>query len=98
MFQANPVIKRVTDERALAGALTYNGVINRTGILLLTTSVTFALTWRGLQSGELSPAVGLGGLIIGLVLGLVISFTRITNPFVIGAYALCQGVALGTMS
>jgi hypothetical protein len=44
MFEANPAIKRLSNERALAGALTYNAVINRTGILLLSTSVTFALT------------------------------------------------------
>jgi uncharacterized YccA/Bax inhibitor family protein len=98
MFEANPVIKRVSSERALAGALTYNGVIHRTGVLLLLTSVTFGLTWRGLQSGDVSPALGIGGLILGLILGLVISFTRITNPFVIGVYAICQGAALGTIS
>jgi uncharacterized YccA/Bax inhibitor family protein len=98
MFEANPVIKRLSDERALAGALTYNGVIHRTGVLLLATSVTFALTWRGLQSGDLTPAIGFGGIILGLVLGLVIAFTRLTNPFVIGAYAVCEGAALGTIS
>jgi uncharacterized YccA/Bax inhibitor family protein len=37
-------------------------------------------------------------MILGLILGLVISFTRITNPLVIGAYAICQGAALGTIS
>jgi uncharacterized YccA/Bax inhibitor family protein len=98
MFEANPVIRRVSNERALAGALTYNGVINRTGVLLLTCSVAFALTWRGLQSGDLSPAIGIGGLLVGLVLGLVISFTRITNPVIIGVYALCEGVGLGAIS
>src|SRR3712207_9219467 len=33
-----------------------------------------------------------------LVLGLVISFARITNPLVIGAYAVLQGVLLGVAS
>ena len=34
----------------------------------------------------------------GLVLGLVISFKRITNPVVIVAYAVVEGVLLGVVS
>lgn len=99
MFEANPTIRRMSEERAVSGdLLTFNGVINRTGILLLTTGVTFALTWRGIQSGDLPPAVYIGGMIVGLILGLIISFTRITNPFAIGTYAAAEGVFLGGLS
>jgi uncharacterized YccA/Bax inhibitor family protein len=38
------------------------------------------------------------GSIVGLVLALIIIFARVTNPIMIGAYALTQGVALGTIS
>jgi uncharacterized YccA/Bax inhibitor family protein len=98
MFEANPSIKRLEHDGVVTNPLTYNGVINRTGTLLLLTSITFAVTWRGLESGELSPAMGLVGSIAGLVLALVIIFTRATNPFLIGGYAVCQGAALGTIS
>jgi len=98
MFEANPTIRRLSDERVTGDTLTFNGVINRTGILLLVTGVTFALTWRGLQSGDLPAGVGLVGSIVGLILALVIIFTRATNPILIGSYALTQGVALGTIS
>jgi uncharacterized YccA/Bax inhibitor family protein len=98
MFEANPTIKRLSEQGIVTTPLTYNGVIHRTGTLLLVTCVTFALTWRGLQGGDLSPAVGLGGSLIGLVLALVIIFSRATNPLLIGAYAVTQGVALGTIS
>lgn len=99
MFEANPTIRRIErDERSLAGALTYNGVIHRTGFLLLLTGVAFGLVWRGLQAQELSPMVGIGSSILGLVLALIIIFTRATNPLLISAYALCQGAALGTVS
>ncbi len=98
MFEANPTIKRLGDEGVVTTPLTYNGVIHRTGALLLVTSVTFALTWRGLQSGELSPAIGLGGTLAGLVLALIIIFSRATNPLLIGSYAVTQGLALGVIS
>lgn len=98
MFEANPTIRRISDERIASGSLTYNQVINRTGVLLLLTSVTFALTWRGIQTEQISPVVGFAGSILGFVLGLILAFTQITNPIMIGAYAICQGAALGTIS
>lgn len=98
MFEANPTIKRLSDERVTGDTLTFNGVINRTGTLLLITGVSFALAWRGLLSGDLPPAIGMVGSIVGLVLALIIIFARVTNPIMIGAYALTQGVALGTIS
>lgn len=98
MFEVNPAIKRLSSSRSLEGTLTYNGVINRTGVLLLATGVSFVLTWKGLQSGAVSPSLGMIGLVIGLVLGLVIAFTRATNPFLIVAYAVAEGTMLGTVS
>ncbi len=98
MFEANPSIRRISQENVTGNSLTFNGVINRTGVLLLLTGVTFALTWRGLQSGELPVGVGLLGAIAGLVLALIIIFTRATNPILIGSYAVTQGLALGVIS
>lgn len=101
MFESNPTIRRITDSNeSISGgnSLTFAGVINRTGTLLLVTGVTFALTWNALRAGTLSPGVGLGAAIIGLILALVITFARVTNPFVIGTYALTQGVILGVIS
>jgi uncharacterized YccA/Bax inhibitor family protein len=98
MFEVNPAIKRLSETRASAGGLTYNGVINRTGVLLLATGVSFVLTWKGLQSGAVSPSLGTVGAIVGLVLGLFIAFTRATNPLLIVLYALAQGTMLGTVS
>lgn len=98
MFEANPTIKRLSQEDVVTEPLTYNGVIHRTGTLVLLTSIAFGLTWRGLQSGQVPVGIGMIGSIVGLVLALVIIFTRATNPLLIGAYAPCQGAALGTIS
>lgn len=98
MFEVNPAIKRLSETRTDSGSLTFNGVINRTGALLLATGVSFGLTWRFLASGDVSPMLGFAGMIVGLVLGLVIIFTHATNPILISAYALAQGTMLGTLS
>ncbi|HVU34144.1 MAG TPA: Bax inhibitor-1/YccA family protein [Opitutaceae bacterium] len=98
MFEANPTIKRLSGSRSLAGGLTYNGVVHRTGVLLLATGVAFVLTWRGLQAGAVSPALGMVGALVGVGLGFFIALTRSCNAFLIGAYALAEGVLLGTVS
>jgi len=105
MFEANPIITRTTDERQFGGRVTFNGIINRTGILLLIAMATYAVAWTG------TSANGIGGIpaesfqpwaiiisLGSLALGMFIIFTRSCNPFLIGIYAAAQGFLLGTMS
>lgn len=40
----------------------------------------------------------MGGMIVGLILGLVISFKRVTSPALIMTYAVVEGVFLGAVS
>lgn len=75
------------------GRMTVDDVVRHTALLLAIAVGTGAVTW----------SLGLGGLvfpaaIIGLVLGLVISFKQITNPTVIMTYAAVEGVFLGGIS
>lgn len=75
------------------GRMTVEDVVARTGILLGIAVATGAATW----------ALGLGGLafpaaLVGLVLGLVISFKQITSPGLIMTYAAVEGVFLGGIS
>src|SRR5688572_31513662 len=98
MFEANPTIRRLGNEGVVTNPLSYNGVVHRTGFLLLVTAVTFALTWRGLITGAVPPGVGLVGSLVGLGLALLIIFSRATNPVLISAYAITQGLALGVIS
>lgn len=98
MFEVNPAIKRLSDSRSFGGTLTYNGVIHRTGVLLLATGVSFVLTWKGLQSGAVSPSLGMIGMFVGFGLGLYIAFARATNPLLIILYALAEGTLLGSIS
>jgi uncharacterized YccA/Bax inhibitor family protein len=75
------------------GRMTVEDVVVKTGLLLGVAVVTGALTWvSGLG------ALALPAALVGLVLGLVISFKQITNPALILTYAAVQGVFLGGIS
>src|SRR3954454_17539753 len=75
------------------GRMTVDGVVNRTGLLLLIAFATGAVTWALDLGALVFPAA-----IVGMILGLVISFKQITNPAVIMAYAAIEGVFLGGIS
>ena len=75
------------------GRMTVDDVVNRTGLLLAIAFATGAVTWAFNLGALTFPAA-----IIGLVLGLVISFKQIMNPGVIMAYAAVEGVFLGGIS
>jgi uncharacterized YccA/Bax inhibitor family protein len=81
-----------------AGVMTLDDVVVRTVGLLLLTGVSGAASWLLLTGGPLTALAMIGSSLAGLVLGLVIAFARITNPLVIGAYAVLQGVLLGVVS
>ncbi|MGC9666753.1 Bax inhibitor-1/YccA family membrane protein [Planosporangium sp. 12N6] len=109
MQSSNPVLTRLGEaashERAGGyGPLTtdrmmsLDDVVVRTVGLVLLTAVSAALSWNLLTDGPVVALAAIGSVIAGLVLGLVISFARITNPLVIGAYAVIEGVLLGMVS
>ncbi len=79
--------------------MTVDDVVVRTVSLLGITGLTGALAWLILpDSAAITGIALLGSVIIGLVLGLVISFKQITNPYVIGGYAVVEGVLVGVVS
>jgi uncharacterized YccA/Bax inhibitor family protein len=84
---------------APARAMTMDDVVVRTVALLAVTGVVGAASWILLPaSSGLTYFAAFMSSIAGLVLGLVISFRRITSPAVIVPYAVLQGVALGVFS
>jgi uncharacterized YccA/Bax inhibitor family protein len=77
--------------------MTVDDVVIRTVGLLALTGIAGAIAWI-LVPLESVPGPLAGAAIVGLILGLVISFARVTNPLVIGAYALIEGVFVGLLS
>jgi uncharacterized YccA/Bax inhibitor family protein len=81
------------------GAMTLDDVVVRTVSLLAVTGITGALSWILIPAtGSVATLALVGSVLAGLALGLAIAFMRITNPAVIIAYAVIQGVLLGVVS
>ena len=103
MFRSNnPVLK----EKVFAGAIpsgeamSIQGTVNKTGLLLLFVVVTAAWTW-GLSHSETPEAAYpwmLGGALIGFVIAMVTVFKQTWAPITAPVYALCQGLFLGGIS
>jgi uncharacterized YccA/Bax inhibitor family protein len=78
--------------------MTLDDVVVRTVGLIVLTAISAGLSWNLLPAGPVAMLAAFGSVVAGLVLGLVISFARITNPLVIGLYAVVEGVLLGVVS
>src|SRR5688572_6734187 len=83
-------------------AMTLNGTVNKTGVLLLLCVLTAAFAWSQVQFTE-TGAVGampyvLGGAIGGLVFALATIFKKEWAPITAPMYALTEGFFLGAIS
>jgi uncharacterized YccA/Bax inhibitor family protein len=100
---SNPALNSRTfagRELTAGPAMTLQGTINRTGVLLLCVIVTAGWTW-GIARSQSPQAVTpwmLGGLIGGLVFAMVTIFKKEWSPFTAPIYALLEGLALGGIS
>jgi uncharacterized YccA/Bax inhibitor family protein len=99
---SNPALneKAFRDQVAIGDAMTLQGTVNKTGLLLLCVVVTAAWTW-GLSHSETPEAAlpwMIGGLIGGFVVALVTIFKRNWAPVTAPVYALLEGLALGGIS
>jgi uncharacterized YccA/Bax inhibitor family protein len=98
----NPVLK----EKAFAGqfvtgeAMTIQGTVNKTGLLLLFVVVAAAWTW-GLSHSNTPEAAFpwmIGGALGGFVVALVTVFKKTWAPLSAPVYALLEGLFLGGIS
>lgn len=85
-----------------SATLTVNGVIAKSGLLLVLLLAGAGYTWHMVQSNPGSPEIWMpwliGSLITGFVLGIAISFVSRLAPFLAPVYAVVQGVFLGALS
>src|SRR5579859_506580 len=99
---SNPALneKAFRDVAAVGDAMTLQGTVNKTGLLLLCVVVTSAWTWGLLHSNQPEAAVPwmLGGLLGGFVVALVTIFKKNWAPITAPLYALLEGLALGGIS
>jgi uncharacterized YccA/Bax inhibitor family protein len=76
--------------------MTMDDVVTKTGVTFLVTVLAAAGAWA--LPGTTGLGLAIPALLVGLVLGLVISFKQIANPAATLAYAAVEGIFLGAIS
>jgi uncharacterized YccA/Bax inhibitor family protein len=99
---SNPVLneKAFRDVVATGEAMTLQGTVNKTGLLLLCAVVTAAWTWGMAHSQTPEAAIPWmwGGVLGGFVVALITTFKAQWSPITAPIYALLEGLALGGIS
>lgn len=89
-------------ERRQAGLMTLSGTMAKTSFLVGLCMISAMLTYAGIESKQIAPAIAgvlpWGALIGGLIVGLIIGFKPNTAPYLAWFYALIEGVFLGAIS
>lgn len=102
MRTSNPALneKAFKGQVAFGDAMTLQGTVNKTGLLLLCVVATAAWTWGLSHSNTPEAAIPwmMGGLLGGFVVALVTIFKKTWAPFTAPIYALLEGLALGGIS
>lgn len=102
MRTSNPALneKAFKGQVAFGDAMTLQGTVNKTGLLLLCVVATAAWTWGLSHSNTPEAAIPwmVGGLLGGFVVALVTIFKKTWSPFTAPLYALLEGLALGGIS
>jgi uncharacterized YccA/Bax inhibitor family protein len=77
--------------------MTLDDVVVRTAATVGVVFLGGAFSWAVLKP-ETALALALPAIIVGAILGVIISLRQITNPAAVLAYAAIEGVALGAIS
>ena len=104
MRTSNPALndQAFRGERAAFGdAMTVQGTVNKTGVLLICAVLTAAWTWNVFLHTHSPEAVGplaLIGVIGGLIFAIATVFKKTWAPVTAPIYALLEGLVLGSVS
>lgn len=79
-------------------AMTIQGTVNKTALMLIILLLPALYTWNLYFSGGDVMAFIWGGAIAGLVLAVVTVFKKEWSPITAPAYAACEGLFLGALS
>ncbi|WBB72773.1 Bax inhibitor-1/YccA family protein [Micromonospora sp. WMMD1128] len=77
--------------------MTIDDVVVKTVLMLALLGAAGAAAWV-LVPDSLAGVAWIGAAVVGLVLGLIISFSRIANPALVVAYSIVEGVFVGLVS
>jgi uncharacterized YccA/Bax inhibitor family protein len=100
----NPTLSEKTFQETrpmiVGEAMTVQGAVNKTAILLLLTAMTAAYTWNMTLQGDPAAAKAwmIGGAIGGFVIAMVTIFKKAWSPITAPLYALVEGLFIGAVS
>lgn len=103
MRSSNPVLSRRIFENTMvsggSGVMSINGTINKIGLLLLLAIASAAYTWSMITVNPGRASVfALIGVIGGLIMALITTFSPKSSPFTAPVYAILEGLFLGAVS
>lgn len=104
MRTANPALNdktfQTTGMVAAADAMTINGTVNKTGLMLLLLIASAAYTWSQFLAGDVESMTMwmLVGIVGGLIVAFVTVFKKTWAPVTAPLYAVLEGFALGGIS
>ncbi len=103
-MSGNPTLTPTTFDQAgrvvHGQAMTVQGTVNKTAILLLLTTLAASYTWHLFWNGQTGSAHLwlMGGAIGGFVVGLITSFKKTWAPLTAPLYAVFEGLFIGGLS
>jgi uncharacterized YccA/Bax inhibitor family protein len=77
--------------------MTIDDVVIKTVVLLGITGISAIVAWNTIPDSLSGLAWG-GAAVVGLVLGFIISFSRMANPALVVVYAVVEGIFVGMIS
>ena len=103
-MSGNPTLSATTFNeagRVIPGqAMTVQGTVNKTALLLILTTLAASYTWHLFWQGNVASASAwlIGGAIGGFVVGLITTFKKTWSPVTAPLYAVLEGLFLGGLS
>ena len=100
----NPALNQNTftdvESTRVGDAMTIQGTVNKTSILLVLMVIAASFTWRMYFTGAGTALLPwtYGGAIAGFVIGLVTIFKKEWSPVTSPLYAICEGLFIGGIS
>ena len=104
MRSHNPALRPSVFARthATTDVMTVDGTMGKLAILLILVTASAAFAWSQLLSGTVTAGAVQGylwgGILVGAISGIAISFKPTWAPFLAPVYALAQGLFLGAIS
>lgn len=100
---SNPILNSAFEQRPYeiqSAPMTINGTLSKLGLMAVLMAVAGGATWYQYALGYFDKvnAITMIGLIVGIVLAMIICFSRKAMPVLVPIYAFAEGAALAGIS